>query len=332
MTRTGGSTRMKVVVVGGTGNISTAVVDLLLRCGHDVTVFSRGSRPVPEGARPLIGDRRDPESFERAIRDGDFEVAIDMMAFTPEDAESGLRAYAGVGHLIHTSTSMVYGEARHHVFTSEDHPTLATEAYGSGKAAIDAIYLDAHARHGFPVTVLRPSNTYGGPGFLVLRQVGGGTGWVDRTRAGKPIVVSADGLALSRFLHVDDAALAYVGVIDRPETIGQVYNLVDPRIVTWADYHRAAMDAVGREVELVGVPFAALEAAEIPGFGLTASVFAYHNLYDDAKIRRDIPEFVPRVSLVDGLARTFELAAREGRLPATEPDDWEDRIVERWSR
>lgn len=330
---------MRVVVVGGTGNISTSIVNLLLHQGHDVTVLSRGTRPVPDGARPLIGDRNDREWFETTMREADFEVAIDMMAFTLEDAESSLRAFAGVRQLIQTSTIMVYGDSTHFLLSTEEHPALSTAAYGRQKAEIDAFYLDAHARDGFPVTILRPSFAYGGRGFPIFRQVGATDEWISRMRAGKPLIVCADGLPLIRFLHVDDAALAYAAALKHPETIGQVYNLVDPRLITWADYHQAAMTAVGREVELISVPFATLRDRQIPGFGMCETVTAYHWAHEDSKIRRDLPEFQPSVPLAVGIASTIEVAEREGRIPAAGTSaqstaattagtsDWEDELI-----
>jgi nucleoside-diphosphate-sugar epimerase len=317
---------MRVVIVGGNGNIGTAIVDLLLRQGHDVTVVSRGNRPVRSDVRPLIGDRADREWFERIMREGDFEAAVDMVAYTREDAESSLRAFAGVRQLIHTSTIVVYGNGRDFLFTTEDHPMDAVDDYGGQKAQIDRLYLEAHARDGFPVTLLRPSWAFGGPGFGIVRQVGGGAGWIDRIRSGKPLVVCADGMVLVRFLHVEDAALAYAGALAHPETIGQAYNLVDPRMVTWADYHRAAMEAVGREVDLVGVALDDLRAWDVPGLALCETVTSHHWVHDDAKIRRDIPEFLPRVALADGLARSFEHGI-EGAFSRAVDDEWEDAVI-----
>jgi nucleoside-diphosphate-sugar epimerase len=321
---------MRIVVVGGSGNISTPVVALLVRDGHDVTVVTRGRRPVPDGVRTIVGDRGDRAWFETTMRQADFEVAIDMMAFTRDDAESSLRAFAGVERFIQTSTILVYGDSRHFLLSTEDEPLASTAPYGGQKAEIDALYLEAHARDGFPVTILRPSFAFGGPGFPLLRQVGASDDWVDRIRAGRPLVVCGDGTALVRFLHVEDAALAYVGALAHPETIGRAYNLVDPRIITWADYHRAAMRAVGRDVELVGVSFADLQALAVPGFGACETVNGYHWIHDDARIRRDIPEFRPRLPLTDALASAVELAEREGRIPADgggDDDGWEDRVI-----
>ncbi len=92
----------------------------------------------------------------------------------------------------------------------------------------------------------------------LLRQVSRAQSWIDRVRKGKPILVCGDGNAIHQFLHVDDAALCFANVVGKERCIGQVYNMVNRGFITWAQYHRAAMSVIGREVEMVGVPFADL--------------------------------------------------------------------------
>ena len=101
----------RVVVVGGTGNISGALVDCLVAAGHETTVFVRGQsrRKIPDGVRVITGDRADRAEFERAMQAESFDVAIDMIAYKLEDAESAARAFSGVDHLIHTSTVATFG-------------------------------------------------------------------------------------------------------------------------------------------------------------------------------------------------------------------------------
>ena len=102
---------MRVVVVGGTGNISTGVVKALLRFGHEVTVFNRGKHRnlLPDGVRYMVGDRKDRPAFEAAMRDAHFDVAIDMICYNAEDAESTVRAFQSVKQLIYTSTVSTFG-------------------------------------------------------------------------------------------------------------------------------------------------------------------------------------------------------------------------------
>ncbi len=323
---------MKICIVGGTGNISSAIVPKLLEQGHDVTVFNRGQRAIPDGVRHIQGDRwKDRDGFEAAIQKGKFDAGIDMLCFTPADAASSLRAFRGVGQFIQTSTVVTYGIKYDYFPADETHPLRPISEYGKNKAAADAVYLEAYYREGFPVTILKPSTTYG-PLHGLLRQVSHDFSWIDRIRKGKPILVVGDGNALHQHLHVKDAALAYCGVLGKERCIGQTYNLVSRGFITWADYHRLAMKVLGREVELVGVPFADLCKFDIPQFELTKGIFAHHVYYSAEKLFRDVPEFQPQVTLRDGMGEVIEAMDRAGRIQNSDNIEWEDRIISAWKR
>jgi len=319
---------VRVCVVGGTGNISVSIVRLLLELGHEVTVFNRGQRgqPPPE-VRLICGDRRDREEFERKMQAERFDAAIDMICFTREDAESTLRAFRDVGHLVHCSTVCTYGIDYDWLPATEDHPLRPITDYGRNKCEADAVFLAAYHQSGFPVTIIKPSTTYG-PQQGPLRQLGREFSWIDRIRKGKPIVVCGDGNAIHQFLHVDDAALCFAHVLGREHCFGQVYNMVDRGFITWAQHHRTAMKVLGREVDLVGVPLDTLLACRPPGIELCRTIFAHNVCYSAEKLFRDVPEFRPRVSLEEGLAGVIEHADRMGWIPDADASDWEDRLIE----
>lgn len=320
---------MKIGVVGGTGNISTSFVKLLLQQGHEVVCFNRGqSGDVPEGARVIIGDRNaDREGFERAMQAERFDAAIDMICFNREQAESSLRAFRGVGHFVHCSTVCTYGIQYDWFPTTEDHPLRPISDYGRNKVAADAVFLEAYYREGFPVTIIKPSCTYG-PKMGALRQIAWEFSWIDRVRKGKPILVCGDGSALFQYLHVDDAALCFANLLGRPHTLGQTYNMVRRGFTMWKDYHRTAMKVLGREVEMVGVPLDDLVACNVPRVEVCRDIFAHHGYYSAEKLFRDVPEFHPVISLEEGLAQVIEAMDREGRIPNSDEQTWEDRIIE----
>jgi nucleoside-diphosphate-sugar epimerase len=318
---------MKICVIGGTGNISTSLVRLLLEQGHEVTCFNRGqSGEVPQGAGLIRGDRRDHAAFERTMQGQPFDAAIDMLCFNREDAASSVRAFAHVQHFIQCSTVCTYGIAHDWMPVTEDHPLRPTTAYGRHKAQADAVFLEAYDRQGFPVTILKPSTTYG-PKQGLLRQIAWEFSWIDRIRKGKPLLICGDGNALHQHLHVDDAALGFAHILGRAHGIGQVYHLVDRGCITWADYHRTAMRVLGRQVELVGVPLADLQALNVPHTEICWEVFAYHGHYSAEKLFRDVPEFRPAVSLARGMQQVIEAMDRAGRIPNSDLEEWEDRII-----
>jgi len=320
---------MRVCVVGGTGNISASIVRLLLEKRHEVTVFNRGKHSrVPEGVRLIQGDRNDREGFEKRMQEERFETAIDMICFNAEDAKSSLRAFRGVSQFVMTSTVCTYGIDYFWFPTTEDHPLRPITDYGKNKAAADSIFLEAYYREGFPVTIIKPSTTYG-PQQGLVRQIAWDFSWIDRVRKGKPILVCGDGNALHQHLHVDDAAKAFVGVLGKSCAIGQTYNMVKRGFITWADYHRTAMKVIGREVELIGVPLTVLREMNIPDFDICEEIFAHHVYYSAEKLFRDVPEFQPSISLEEGMTEVLQVMEVEGRIPDSDLLSWEDEIIER---
>src|SRR6476619_1993685 len=108
---------VSVLLVGGTGLISTGITRELLARGDAVTVFNRGQTAldVADAAgrlRQLTGDRTDLLAFETTIAGaGSFDCIIDMRCFTPAEAASAVRAYRGrTAQVIFCSTVDVYAK------------------------------------------------------------------------------------------------------------------------------------------------------------------------------------------------------------------------------
>lgn len=318
---------MKIAIVGGTGNISESIVRLLLNAGHDVTCCNRGrSGSLPDGARHIFTDRNDRGAFERSMQEGRFDAAIDMMCFSTEDAQSSIRAFRGVGHFVQCSTVCTYGIDYDWLPVTEDHPLRPITDYGRGKADADNVYLGAFYSEGFPVTIIKPSTTYG-PKQGLLRQVAMDYSWLDRIRKGKPIL-TGNGATPHQFLHVEDAAKAFAGVLFKPRCLGQTYNMCKTGFTTWADYHRAAMSLIGRQVEMVSIPPETCEAVDRKRFAYYWEMFAYNLYYSPDRLYRDVPEFRPAVSLEQGMAGVLEVMDRKGMIPDSDTMDWEDKLIE----
>ena len=320
---------MKVCIVGGTGNISGPIVPALVAAGHEVVCFNRGqSGPVPAGARAIVGDRSDRPAFEATMQSERFDAAIDMICFDADDAASDLRAFAGVDHFIQVSTVCTYGVDYDELPVTEEHPLRPITDYGRNKVAADEVFLSAHRDAGFPVTIVKPSTTYG-PKLGLLRQIAWDFSWLARVLEGRPILICGDGLAIHQFLHVDDAAVGFASMLGRPACIGQTYNLVREGYTTWRTYHETAMAVLGRQVEMIGVSSRDLELLNVPGHEICTDIFRHNVYYSNEKLRRDVPEFAPAVSLAEGIDRVFGAMQADGRVPPSEPGGWEDQIIAR---
>src|SRR3954470_14974215 len=165
---------LDVLLVGGTGLISAGIVKHLLQRGAKVTVFNRRQRAdtLPADVRRIVGDRTDRAAFERTFASSRFDVVIDMICFSPDDAESTARAFGGrCAQLQLCSTVCTYDpRTPPGVLVDERWPQRPLTAYGRDKLACEQRLLRAAAEGAFAVTIVRPSNTYG-PGAPLIDQL-----------------------------------------------------------------------------------------------------------------------------------------------------------------
>jgi nucleoside-diphosphate-sugar epimerase len=332
---------MRVVVVGGTGNISLGVVKSLLDFGHEVTVFNRGEtdlkaggiadEALPDGVRVLCGDRKDREAFEATMRAEKFDAAIDMICFDAADAESDVRAFAGIRQFVNISSVATLGGEPAALPMAAETPRRPGDDYARGKAAADEVLSAAHANGTLPLTVFMPAQTWGRQP-RILRQLGFESTWIDRIRKGLPILVAHDGQLIWSHCHADDTGLGIAGAVGRDRCIGQTYIITRFEVATWRDYHEQIASAVGKPAIFVDAPADLLIAAWPEGTGLLARESRWNRLYDTGPIRRDIPEFQPRTSLADVAPAMIRRLDQLELIPDARSDPAEDRIIKSLDR
>jgi hypothetical protein len=130
------------------------------------------SRPITQSltgrCAVIQGDRNDYASFEETFRDRTFDVAVDMVSFHPDATASAIRAFNGrVGQFIHCSTVCVYSGPVQQIPTTETEPYHSIGSYGQNKIACEELLLSAWRNEQFPVTIMRPSHSYGEGGDLI---------------------------------------------------------------------------------------------------------------------------------------------------------------------
>jgi len=322
---------MHVLIIGGTGTISRAITQSLLRRGHQVTHFNRGQRadPPPAEVRVLTGDRRERPAFEAAIQHETFDAAIDMISFNADDAASAMRALRGrVGHFVHCSTVMTYGPPFAALYQDETAPLNGRHdgGYGAGKVAADELLLRAFHDEQFPATVVKPSFTYG-PGANLLHQADWSSAWIDRLRKGKPLVSVGDGTNYFQFMPAADAGEGFAMLLGQQAALGEVYNLVHPEPLTWDDWVRAAAGALGVEAQLVHVPADTLTAISPERYGHLRSNFAHTQVFSGAKLASLLPDWKATTPRAEAISQTIGWMEAHNHIANSDDDTLEDRVI-----
>lgn len=300
---------MKILIIGGTGLISTAISRQLLEAGHDLTLYNRGETEprLPEGYRTITGDRKDFATFEAQMAEaGEFDCVIDMVCFEPAQAESDIRAFKGrIGQLIFCSTVDVYKKPPHTFPITESHERHALSDYGRNKAKCEDLFMAADQDGHFPVTILRPASTYG-EGGNIIHTFGWDTFFLDRIRKGKPIIVHGDGEALWVSCHIDDVGRAFVNAIGNEKAFGKVYHLTGEEWQTWNQYHERLAEAIGApKPALVHIPADILVRISPDHTMVTYLNFQYSNIFDNSAAKADL-DFEYTLDWKTGAKRTFD--------------------------
>jgi nucleoside-diphosphate-sugar epimerase len=304
---------MDVLIIGGTGLISAGIVKHLLARGARITLYNRGRRPPLPGVRHIPGDRADRAAFERTFEGARHDVVIDMICFSPDDADSTIRAFGGrCEQLQFCSTVCTYGaRIASRVLVDETFPQAPITAYGRDKVECERRFERAAAERRFQVTIVRPSQTYGPGGPLVDQLELDGSTW-DRVRRGLPVLCAGDGMGLWQATHRDDCGKLFAYAALNPATYGQAYNATRDEVLTWRDYYRQAAAALGTRARLIFAPAGWLLRERPHRFGFLAETTRFHGAYSSAKARAHVPAFQATIGLEEGARDTFADMHRRG--------------------
>jgi uncharacterized protein YbjT (DUF2867 family) len=224
---------MKVLAIGGAGNVGSEVVKELLKRKVQVDVLVRKEDArIPEGARAVTGDLLDPVSVETALRGADKLYLLN--AVTPDELTQGLIAYdlAKKAKL----KQIVY----HSVFRVDrfkDVPHFAS------KLALE----NAMREFDLPFTIIRPN--YFTQNDLGLKD--------PLLKAGiYPMPLGAVGVSA---VDVRDIAEAAAIALTTEGHIGKTYNLNGPDLISGAAAASIWSKALGREIQYAGHDMDAFE-------------------------------------------------------------------------
>lgn len=324
---------MNVLVLGGTGVISRAIVNLLLEKNHSVTVFNRGNRPISfkGSVRQITGNRSDRAAFESRMQKESFDAVIDMICFNEADARSTVAAFRdNTDHMVICSSVAAYKRPYQSIPTVESAESLYDDpsfAYAFDKAQVERYLNEEIQTRQLPVTIIRPSLTYG-PGAAnigVLRQ---NFGIVDRIRKKKPLIMFGDGSTPWSFTFAPDLAKAFVGVLGNSQTYGQAYHACSEERCRWEDLYLEFGKIVGVKPDIVHISSELLRAADPDLFSHLFLEKTFPGLFDNSKIRSVVPDFRCDISLHDGIKMIVDWFTEEANEIDPVKDAMEDRLVE----
>ncbi len=303
---------MKILMIGGTGNISSASSDLILKRGMDLTILNRSVStmfPVPAGAHHLVGDiRAEDGKLAQALEGQHFDAVVDWVAFTPQDIERSIRLFRGkTDQFVFISSASAYQKPpRHHIITEETPLENPFWEYSRNKIAIEDLLNREYRENGLPITIVRPSLTYG-PAQIPLC----GGSWqkpytvIDRIRKGKKIIIPGDGTSLWTVTWNGDFAKGLVGLLGKREAVGETFHITSDEVLTWNQIFAEVGRVLGKELDIVHIAADLIAAYDNDAVGSLIGDKINSAIFDNSKIKRFVPDFKCDVPWSEGVRRAI---------------------------
>ena len=291
---------MKVLFIGGTGIISSAVSRLAVESGIELYHFNRGkSHRKIEGVKNITGDIRNIEETKEILADYSFDVVVNWIGFLPEHINADIEIFTGkTKQYIFISSASAYEKPISKLPITEETPLVNPFwQYSRDKAACEKILMNEFKTNNFPVTIVRPSHTYDNTlipndwGYTIL----------DRMLKGKKIIIHGDGTSLWVLTHNTDFAVGFVGLFGKKEAIGEAFHITSDELLTWNQIYQMMADELGVQLNAVHIPsdFIAKHNPE-HGAGLLGDK-SHSVIFDNSKIKKLVPEFSCKIPFSQGM-------------------------------
>jgi nucleoside-diphosphate-sugar epimerase len=270
--------------------------------------------------------------LEELLHPDQFDVVVDWIAYTPEDIERDIRLFSGkTGQFVFISSASAYQKPPDHYLITEETPlSNPFWAYSRNKIACEERLMQAYRQQGFPVTIVRPSLTYG-PSQIPLC-VGS---WqhpytvIDRMKRGKEVIVPGDGTSLWVLTWNEDFAVGLLGLLGRVDAIGEAFHITSDEVLTWNAIYQETGRALGVELNIIHIPSDLIAAYDPEMIGSLIGDKANSVVFDNKKIKHFVSEFRARVTWAEGVRRAlawFEAAPTRCTTDEEANIQW-DRII-----
>jgi len=341
---------MKVLFIGGTGTISSAITRRAAQLGWQIYLLNRGNRKNefkgqefthiecdifsenPSDIRKKLVKALETKSHGKPKQ---FDVVCEFFAFTPEHVKKDFEIYNGLcRQYIFISSASVYQKPLSSCVITESTPlSNPLWQYSRDKIACEEFLMSKYREQGFPVTIVRPSHTYD-ERSVPLGVHGKNGSWqvIKRMLDGKPVIIHGDGSSLWTLTHNSDFALAFARLMGNIHAIGESVHITSDESVTWNQIYQIIADAL--DVELKAVHAASEFLCECSGalYDFKGSLLgdkANSVIFDNTKLKRLAPEFSAKVRADEGIKMTIAniLANKELQSEDAEFDQWCDKVI-----
>ncbi|MCM1023245.1 MAG: SDR family oxidoreductase [Prevotella sp.] len=326
---------MKILIIGGTGTISTAISRRLADSGHELYLLNRGNAndKLQSHIKFIAADINDEKAVSEKLNGMTFDAVCDFIGFVKPQLERDFRLFGGrTKQFVYISSASAYNKPpADYVITEGTSLANPYWEYSRNKIQCEEYLMKLYRDEGFPVTIVRPSHTYCETS-VPLGVHGRNGSWqvIKRMLDGKPVIIHGDGTSLWTMTDSRDFAEGFTGLLGNPHAIGETFQITSDETLTWNQIYRTIADCLGVELKPYYVPSEFLAA--VSDYDFTGSLIgdkANSVVFDNSKLKRAVPYFQPKISFAEGIKNTLDyvLLHKECQAEDEEFDNWCDKVI-----
>lgn len=300
---------MKLLLIGGTGVLSSAVTMEALRQGITVTIINRGHRLnfIPQEVEFLKTDVNDRDAVLTLLNGKRFDAVIDFLCYTKGQLDYSFNLFKDyVNQYIFISSTAVYNTAICD-YCEEDSPkVLDVWSYSVDKVKCENYLVKIAQEFKIPYTIIRPSVTYGNTRipYGIMPPYGYHGTFIERIKHGKPVITWDGAKTRCNITRVEDFAVGTVGVLGNKNAYNQAFNICGDEIPTWKDVLDALSKSIGYEIKTFDITSTEY-GLELPNRkGEIIAGRAIDAINSNKKIKSIVPSFNQKISLNQGVDMT----------------------------
>ncbi|XP_061970883.1 chloroplast stem-loop binding protein of 41 kDa b, chloroplastic-like isoform X1 [Populus nigra] len=301
------SSSKSILIMGGTRFIGVFLSRLLVKEGHQVTLFTRGKAPITQQlpgesdhdyadfsskVLHLKGDRKDFEFVKTSLAAKGFDVVYDINGREAVEVEPILDALPKLEQFIYCSSAGVY--LKSDLLPHSEKDAVDPKSRHKGKLETESLL----ESKGVNWTSIRPVYIYGPLNYNPVEE------WFfHRLKAGRPIPIPNSGIQITQLGHVKDLAKAFVEVLGNDKASQQVFNISGEKYVTFDGLARACAKAAGfPEPDIVHYNPKEFDFGKKKAFP-----FRDQHFFASIDKARHVLGWEPEFDLVEGLADSYNL-------------------------
>lgn len=326
----------KILIIGGTGTISSPITEMLAEQNYDVTVLNRGKNNagLPENVKTLQGDITETEKIQELFKDAAYDSVINFIVWNEQDAKNNVTIFRGkTKQFIYISTVCVLNHEYTCLIDEETEKGNSYSDYGAAKSAAEDVFLQAEKDDNFPITIVRPTQTYSNHRIPLSVKGKGCWSVVSRMLRNKEVIIHGDGQSVWASTHASDFAKGFFPIVSNEQTLGETYQVMNPESHTWDMVYQTLAKLLNVDYRPVYIGTDLLKASKTYDFmGSIQGDKRWSNIFSIEKLKEINPDFTCDVDLEEGLHRYIDYMEAHPEMKVEEPefDAWCDQTIERY--